>query len=324
MFTPAQLTEHINRLFDNPHFPDTPRELYTPIEYVLSLGGKRIRPLLMMMAYNLYRNDITATDLPAMGIEVYHNHTLLHDDLMDRADMRRGKPTVHKVWSDNTAILSGDAMLLLAYRYMTSCPPEHLKAVLDIFNQTTLEVCEGQQFDMEFETRQNVHEAEYVEMIRLKTAVLLAASLKIGAILADAPKEDAEMLYLFGMYIGIAFQLQDDLLDVYGNPKVFGKNIGGDILCNKKTYLLIKALERANPKQQRELEHWLSAVNVQPAEKIKAITELYDSIDVKACCENKIREYYEKGMECLEAVSVVEEKKKELKNLMKKLMFREN
>lgn len=211
-----------------------PKGLYAPIEYVLSLGGKRIRPVLMLLSYQLYKENVDDILSQAAGIETYHNYTLLHDDLMDRADMRRNKPTVHKVWDENTAILSGDAMLVLAYRLMNNCPDSYLKQVMDIFSQTALEICEGQQWDMEFETRSDVTVSEYIEMIRLKTSVLLSAALKIGAVLGDASEEDAQKLYDFGIKMGLAFQLQDDFLDVYGNPKVFGKNIGGDILCNKK------------------------------------------------------------------------------------------
>lgn len=323
MFTASQLLDKINNHISDIPFERTPKGLYAPVEYVLSLGGKRIRPLLMLMAYNLYREDISTVYDPASGIEIYHNYTLLHDDLMDRADVRRGKPTVHKVWDDNTAILSGDTMLVLAYRYMAACESEHLKEVIDLFSLTALEICEGQQLDMEFESRTDVAENEYIEMIRLKTAVLLAASLKIGAILAGASEEDAQNLYEFGMQIGVSFQLQDDLLDVYGNPEVFGKKIGGDILCNKKTYLLIKAQERADTCQRKELDRWLSEEAHQPMEKIAAVTALYDQLGVRGICENKMREYYALGMERLEAITVSEEKKKELKNLVKLLMYRE-
>ena len=315
MFTASQLLDKINNHLSEIQITRTPEGLYEPIEYILSLGGKRIRPVLMLMAYNLYKEDVSSIYDPATGIEVYHNHTLLHDDLMDRSDMRRGKPTVHKVWNDNTAILSGDTMLILAFRYVAGCAPEHLKEVIDLFSLTALEICEGQQLDME--------EDEYIEMIRLKTAVLLAASLKIGAILAGASAADAENLYNFGMQIGVAFQLQDDLLDVYGDPEVFGKKIGGDILCNKKTYMLIKALERANGEQLEELNRWLNADNCQPAEKIAAVTEIYNQLTIRSVCENKMREYYTLAMESLEAVAVAEEKKKELKNLVKLLMYRE-
>lgn len=323
MFTASQLLDKINNHISETQFTREPKGLYEPIEYILSLGGKRIRPVLMLMAYNLYHEDLTPVYDPALGIEVYHNHTLLHDDVMDRSDMRRGKPTVHKIWNDNTAILSGDAMLILAFKFISASAPEHLKEVVDLFNQTTLEICEGQQLDMEFESRSDVAEDEYIEMIRLKTAVLLAASLKIGAILAGASKEDAENLYNFGVQIGVAFQLQDDLLDVYGDSEVFGKKIGGDILCNKKTYMLIKALERADGKQKEELNRWMNAEACQPAEKIEAVTGLYNLLNIRGVCENKMREYYTLAMESIGAVAVAEEKKRELKNLVKLLMYRE-
>lgn len=323
MFTASQLLDKINNHIADIQYTRTPKGLYAPVEYVLSLGGKRIRPVLMLMAYNLYREDISSIYSPATGIEVYHNYTLLHDDLMDRADVRRGKPTVHKVWDDNTAILSGDAMLVLAYQYMAGSAPEHLKEVMDLFSLTALEICEGQQLDMEFEGRNDVAEDEYIEMIRLKTAVLLAASLKIGAILAGASAEDANHLYNFGVQIGVAFQLQDDLLDVYGDPEVFGKKIGGDILCNKKTYMLIKALARADGAQRTELDGWLGKEEYNPSEKISAVTELYNQLNIRGICESKMREYYTLAMESLEAVNVAGEKKKELKSLMKLLMYRE-
>lgn len=323
MFTTSQLLDKFNHHLSELQFTRTPEGLYEPIKYVLSLGGKRIRPVLMLMAYNLYREDVASIYDAATAIEVYHNHTLLHDDLMDRSDMRRGKPTVHKVWNDNTAILSGDAMLILAFKYMTGCSPEHLREVMDLFGLTMLEICEGQQLDMEFESRNDVSEDEYIEMIRLKTAVLLAASLKIGAILAGATTEDAEKLYNFGVNIGIAFQLQDDLLDVYGDPEVFGKKNGGDILCNKKTYMLIKALERADEKQRSELNRWLDAKDFRPAEKIGAVTALYNQLNIRNVCESKMREYYALAMESLTAVAVAEDRKKELKGFMKLLMYRE-
>lgn len=323
MFTAPQLLDKINKYISELQFTRSPKGLYDPVEYVLSLGGKRIRPVLMMMAYNLYNENVSDILSPAAGIETYHNYTLLHDDLMDRADMRRNKPTVHKVWNDNTAILSGDAMLVLAYRLLSDCPSAYLKDVLDVFSLTALEICEGQQFDMEFEQRQDVSEEEYLEMIRLKTAVLLAASLKIGGILGGASKEDAQALYDFGIAIGLAFQLQDDFLDVYGDPEVFGKKIGGDILCNKKTYLLIKALERSDAAQRNELLEWLQKENCNPEEKIKAVTDLYNTVGIKAVCENKMREYYAKGIEALNRVMVPVEKKQGLKSFAEILLYRE-
>lgn len=323
MFTASQLLDKVNDHLAALHFSRQPQGLYAPIEYTLSLGGKRIRPVLLLMAYNLYREDVASAYDAAAAIEVYHNHTLLHDDLMDRSDMRRGKPTVHRLWNENTAVLSGDAMLILAFRLLRTLPQEHLAEVIDSYSLTMLEICEGQQLDMEFESRNDVAESEYIEMIRLKTAVLLALGLRTGALLAGATAADAARLYDFGMQMGIAFQLQDDLLDVYGDPAVFGKKIGGDILCNKKTYMLIKALERAGAEDRALLERWLAAEEFRPEEKIREVTALYDRLDIRNICENKIREHYTLAMESLEAVSVAEERKKELKGLLKLLMYRE-
>lgn len=323
MFTASELLEKINSHIADLQLTRTPQGLYDPVVYVLSMGGKRIRPVLMLMAYNLYQEDVSRIFGPATGIEVYHNYTLLHDDLMDRADRRRGKETVHKVWDDNTAILSGDAMLVLAYQYMAQCPVEHLKEVMDLFSLTALEICEGQQLDMDFEHRKDVKEEEYLEMIRLKTSVLLAASLKIGALLGGASGKDAERLYDFGVNMGVAFQLKDDLLDVYGDPAVFGKNIGGDILCNKKTYMLIKAFEHAGNEQLDRLNAWVDADSFDPTEKIAAVTALYNEIGIKELCEKKMAEHCERALESLAAVNVPDAKKVELKNLMTELMYRE-
>lgn len=324
MFTSSELLEKINHHVASLGFSRAPYQLYEPISYVLSMGGKRIRPVLMLMAYNLYREDIDKILGPATGIEVYHNHTLLHDDLMDRADRRRGKETVHKVWGDNAAILSGDAMLLLAYRYMLQCPEACVEQVTSLFTETAIEICEGQQMDMEFEQRRDVAEEEYLEMIRLKTSVLLAASLKIGAILGGATPEDAQRLYEFGQNMGLAFQLKDDLLDVYGDVAVFGKNIGGDILCNKKTFLLIKALEHADAAQLDCLNHWLDAVDYVPQEKIDAVTDVYNQIGIKELCEQKIAMYSAAAKENLLAVDLPAEKKVELMKIVEKMMHRES
>lgn len=323
MFKASELLEKINSHIVGLQFTRTPKGLYDPVSYVLSMGGKRIRPVLMLMAYNLYKKDVESIFGPATGIEVYHNYTLLHDDLMDRADRRRGKETVHKVWGDNAAILSGDAMLVLAYQFMAQCPAACLKEVLDLFSLTALEICEGQQLDMEFESRKDVKEEEYLEMIRLKTSVLLAASLKIGALLGGAPAKDADLLYDFGMNLGVAFQLKDDLLDVYGDAALFGKNIGGDILCNKKTYMLIKAFEHADSGQLHRLNAWVDAVSFNPAEKIAAVTDLYNQLGIKALCEEKIMEYSERAARSLAAVNVPDVWKEELRILMTNLIYRE-
>ena len=322
LYSASQLLEKVNTYINQMSYQREPRELYEPIEYELSLGGKRIRPVLMLMAYNLYKEDVDSILPQAVGLETYHNHTLLHDDVMDKADMRRGKPTVHNVWSENAAILSGDAMLILAYKLMADCPNDKLKGVLELFTQTTLEICEGQQWDMEFERRMDVTVDEYMEMIRLKTSVLLAAALKIGAMLAEAPENDADKLYEFGVKMGLAFQLQDDFLDVYGDPKVFGKNIGGDILCNKKTFMLITALSQANEAQRTELEKWLAAYDYVPEEKISEVTRIYNEIGVGALCEQMIESYYAQGLSALGNVAISTEKKEMLKTMACSLMKR--
>lgn len=323
MLTAQQLQEKINFYFSEQAIVKPPKELYEPIKYILSLGGKRIRPVLMLMAYNLYKEDVAQIYPTAAGIEIFHNYTLLHDDLMDRADMRRGNKTVHKLWDDNTAILSGDAMLVLAYKYIAACPAPYLKEIIDLFNTTAIEICEGQQYDVDFEKRQDVTEEEYLEMIRLKTAVLLAASLKMGAIQAEASPEDAALLYDFGINIGISFQLQDDFLDVYGDPAVFGKKIGGDILCNKKTYMLIKALELANDTQKRELLSWMELKTFNPDSKIAFFIDLYNKVGINVVCQNKMKQYYDKAMNCLNSVNVPKERKNELINLVHELMYRQ-
>jgi geranylgeranyl diphosphate synthase type II len=308
-YTASQLLDKVNDYLKNMPYARPPQGLYEPIAYELSLGGKRIRPVLMLMAYNLYQDNVDAILSQAAGLETYHNHTLLHDDVMDKADMRRNKPTVHNVWNENTAILSGDAMLILAYRLMADCPKDKLADVLHVFTETTMEICEGQQWDMEFETRMDVKVEEYIEMIRLKTSVLLAAALKIGAMLGGASDEDAQKFYDFGVKIGLAFQLQDDWLDVYGDPKVFGKNIGGDILCNKKTYMLITALEEADEEQRAVLEGWLAAHDYVPAEKIAAVTALYNEIGVGKRCQEKAEALNAEGFGILDSINLPEERK---------------
>ena len=289
-----------------------PEDLYDPIRYVLSLGGKRIRPVLMLMGYNLYREDVDSIMMPALGLETYHNYTLLHDDLMDRADVRRGHPTVHKKWNENAAILSGDSMLVLAYQRVAQCNPEMLPKVMELFTETALQIGEGQQYDIDFETRDDVTEAEYIEMIRLKTSVLLACALKMGGLLAGAPSADLEALYDFGEQLGLAFQLQDDYLDVYGDFKVFGKRIGGDILCNKKTYMLINAQLRANSAQRRELEGWLVATDFDEEQKISSVTRLYDEIGIPELAQQKIQFYYDLAEKSLARVALPKEAKQNL------------
>ncbi len=323
MFTATELLEKLNDSMSRMSIDRRPVSLYEPIDYVLSMGGKRIRPILMLLAYNLYREDVERIMPQAIGLETYHNYTLLHDDLMDKADLRRGNPTVHRKWGENAAILSGDSMLVLAYQRMAQCDGEHLKKVLDLFTETALQIGEGQQYDMEFEQRNDVTEGEYIEMIRLKTSVLLACALRIGAVMADAPNGDAANLYLFGEKVGLAFQLQDDYLDVYGDPAVFGKEIGGDIVSNKKTYMLINALNCANATQREELNKWLSATGFDRQEKIAAVTRLYNEIGIDRMAQDKISSCFEESKRYLEALSVSSASKGELAAYVQALMRRQ-
>lgn len=324
MYTSEELLKKVNASLDGIVYDRKPFTLYEPIKYVLSLGGKRVRPVLMLLAYNLYKDDPERIMTQAIGLETYHNFTLLHDDLMDNADMRRGHETVHKKWDANQAILSGDTMLLQAFERIEACEVDKVKDVFQTFLITTYEIGEGQQLDVEFETRNDVREEEYIEMIRLKTSVLLACAVKIGAILAGAPKEDWDNLYKFGEQIGLAFQLQDDLLDVYGDPKVFGKNIGGDITSNKKTYMLINAINRADEVQRQELMKWIEVKDFDRNEKVAAVTKLYDEIGIRQLCEQKMEECYQLALQYLAKVEVSEERKAELKAYAAEMMTRQS
>ncbi len=322
MYHSDELLQKVNAFIDSLAYDRQPSSLYDPIKYVLSIGGKRIRPVLMMLAYNLYREDPERILMQAVALETYHNYTLLHDDLMDNADMRRGHQTVHRRWNANKAILSGDSMLVLAYERMQQCDARHLPQVLSLFTETALEIGEGQEYDMAFETRNDVTEDEYIEMIRLKTSVLLACAVKMGALLADAPESDVTNLYKFGEQLGLAFQLQDDLLDVYGDPRVFGKAIGGDITSNKKTYMLINAVNRADAAQRAELLRWIEARDFDRDEKVRAVTALYDQIGIRQLCEEKINHYFEQARQTLDAVNVADERKIHLRTYMDDLLHR--
>ena len=324
MRTSDELLKMVNDYIEDATITRQPTSLYDPIKYVLSIGGKRIRPVLLLLTYNMYRDDIERVMPTAVGLETYHNYTLLHDDLMDKADMRRGMPTVHRKWDDNTAILSGDSMLVVAFQRVAQCPAENLQDILSLFTMTALEIGEGQQYDMDFENRMDVTEDEYIEMIRLKTSVLLACAVKMGAIMAGASDEDAKNLYAFGEKLGLAFQLQDDLLDVYGDPKVFGKAIGGDITSNKKTYMLINAILRANNEQREELIKLITTNNINKEKKIKAVTKLYNKIGIRQLCEKKINDYFAEALTYLEKVNVPEEKKTALQRFTDQMMHREN
>lgn len=300
-----------------------PKMLYTPIQYILSLGGKRIRPTLCLAATALFNRQKIEHCLPvAIGIEIFHNFTLLHDDIMDNSPLRRNHPTVHEKWNSNVAILSGDAMLIQAYQLIAQSPPETLKSILTIFNQTAIEVCEGQQYDMDFETRTDVKESEYIEMIRLKTAVLLGASLQSGAIIGGATPTEAKKLYDFGVNLGISFQLQDDWLDVFGNQEEFGKPIGGDIVNNKKTFLLLNALNNLEGEYQKELIDWISKKEFNNDEKIAAVKALYKKAGVSNNAKELMKHYYEKAIESLKTVGGDKSLKNELTLFANNLMQR--
>lgn len=317
-----QILQRVNDFLSSLPYDRKPASLYEPVQYVLAIGGKRIRPVLALLGYNLWREQPEDILMPAIGLETYHNYTLLHDDLMDNADMRRGHQTVHKKWDANKAILSGDSMLVLAYQRVAQVPADKLQQVFDLFTITALEIGEGQEYDMSFETRNDVTEDEYIEMIRLKTSVLLACALKMGAILADAPQADADRMYRLGEQIGLAFQLQDDLLDVYGDPKVFGKAIGGDITCNKKTYMLINAYNRANDKQRAELSRWINAKTFNREVKVAEVTRLYNEIGIRQLCEEKINYYFEQARQTLAQIGVPAERKQALSSYMDELLHR--
>lgn len=323
MYNSKQLLQMVEETIAALPLEKEPQGLYAPIRYVLSLGGKRIRPVLMLMAYNLYHEDVRPCLMPAAGLEVFHNFTLLHDDLMDRAEVRRGKTCVHRKWNDNTAILSGDNMLVLAFNFMQQCDREKMPAVMQIFTQTAVEIDEGQQYDIEFETRDDVTEAEYIEMIRLKTSVLLACALQIGATLAGASDADAQALYRYGECLGLAFQLQDDFLDVYGDPAVFGKKIGGDILCDKKTFMLINALLHASDKDKAELQRWIGCKDCNPDDKIKAVTAIYTNIGVDRMAKERMNAYYAEAETYLAKLNVPEERKQMLRDIALELMGRQ-
>jgi geranylgeranyl diphosphate synthase type II len=322
MYTLLEAQNLIEKHIQTLSIPDTPPELYEPVRYILSIGGKRIRPALVILACDMFDGDVASALIPAVAIEIFHNFTLLHDDIMDRSERRRGSPTVHVKYNENVAILSGDVMSILASRLMNQAPGVVLNVVHEVFTKTAMQVCEGQQMDMNFEEVLSVSEEEYLTMTELKTAVLIAASLKIGAILGGSSQRDAEDLYEFGKNLGIAFQLQDDLLDTFGDPAVMGKNRGTDIVDNKKTFLVIQALEAASPTQKEELIGWLKEKNINPKEKIEAITAIFDALGVKELTENRFRSYYQRALTNLENLNRPEERKTELYNFASFLMNR--
>lgn len=305
---------------------DSPQELYDPIRYLMQLGGKRIRPVLCLLSYSLFKTDWEKVVPTALSIEIFHNFTLMHDDIMDKAPLRRGKQTVHEKWNDNIAILSGDVMLVNAYQYLNQCDHLSLKEyqhLITRFNRTAAEVCEGQQMDMNFESRAQVTVEEYIEMIRLKTSVLIGLSMEMGGILAGVDAVKAKTLYEIGERIGLGFQLKDDLLDVYGDPEKFGKQVGGDILANKKTYLLIRALESAQGEALDSLNAWIEASNPNPVEKVKAITQLYTDLGIRTETEAKINQYFDLAFEAIDQLNLQSEQKEVLGKFLAGLVDRE-
>ncbi|WDF53586.1 polyprenyl synthetase family protein [Mucilaginibacter sp. KACC 22063] len=313
------IEDAVNKL----NYPSHPADLYEPISYILSIGGKRLRPALVLMATDLFGGDINAAIPPALAIEVFHNFTLMHDDIMDNAPLRRGKATVHQKWNQNVGILSGDAMLVEGYKLMMQVNDAILRPVMEVFNITATAVCEGQQIDMQFEQQENVQLDEYLEMIRLKTAVVLGGALKIGALVGGADQPNADLLYTFGEQLGIAFQLQDDILDVYGDPEKFGKQVGGDIMANKKTWLLIKALETAQDENLQQLDYWLSVKQFDPAEKVAAVTAIYNNLNIKAAAEFAMQKYASAAYEALNNINLSTERKQYLYEFAESLLNRD-
>ncbi len=315
----------IEEALKNKVYGSSPKELYEPISYIMSLGGKRLRPVLVLMAADFFGGDISKAIHPALAVELFHNFTLVHDDIMDKAPLRRNQPTVHKKWNDSVAILSADAMMVKAYQELCKAEISILPTLLDIFSETAVKVCEGQQFDMNYELQNKVSIIQYLKMIELKTAVLLGGSLKIGAIIGGAREEDAQALYNFGKHIGIAFQLQDDILDVFADSEKFGKQKGGDIIANKKTYLLLKAVEmvEGNRYMKEELEQWLNAPQFNPSEKVEAVTNIYNFLNVKELATKEMKKQYDLAFTFLEPIPVDENKKRELISFAESLMVRE-
>lgn len=324
MYTIQELQQIIDQAVKETTYPAEPKELYEPISYLMSLGGKRLRPALVLMATDLFGGDIQEALAPALAVELFHNFTLMHDDIMDKAPLRRGQPTVHAKWNEAVAILSGDVMFVKAYKMMIQVKPEILSPVLEIFNQTAVGVCEGQQIDMNFERRTEVSIPEYIKMIRLKTAVLVGGALKIGALIGNASEKDAQLLYEFGENLGIAFQLQDDILDVYGDPEKFGKQVGGDIISNKKTFLLIKALELADGESAKSLNHWLNLSHFDAEEKVKAVRAIYDNLGIKKLSENIMLSYADKAIIAFNSINIPSDNKITLLAFADLLIKREN
>ena len=301
MQTLSQLSVIIEGELGQIAYPNTPQKLYQPIDYVMGLGGKRMRPILLLMAHQLFDENIEKAISPALGIEIFHNFTLLHDDIMDNAPIRRGKQTVHEKWNKNVAILSGDTMLVQAYQLLSDVEKSIVKELIAVFSKAATQVCEGQQWDMDFETQSDVSLSDYMKMIENKTALLLAASLQIGGITAGASKENQNNLYHFGLNMGIAFQLKDDLLDAFGNPDEFGKQIGGDIIANKKTFLYLKALQLANDKQKESLVNYFKTQE-KTEQKVMGVKTIFTDLDIPKHTKDMMKAYYTKAMKHVDAI----------------------
>lgn len=318
-----ELQALINKEIEQLDFGTSPENLYEPISYILSLGGKRIRPLLVLLGHQLVNEDITSAVRPALAVEVFHNFTLMHDDIMDDAPLRRGMPTVHEKWNSTIAILSGDTMMVKAYDFLTEIEPALLPEALRLFNRTAVEVCEGQQIDMNFESRDDVTITEYLDMIRLKTAVLLGFSLEYGALMAGMPVADRKLLYEVGVKMGVGFQLMDDLLDVYADQSKFGKQVGGDIIANKKTFLLISALEQAQGATEQQLQSWIAKDFFDASKKVAAITNIYDQLNIRQQTTDLMNAYFDESFELLDKLNANDQSKELLRGFALQLMKRE-
>ena len=323
MHTFNEYLERVNNAIKAIPYPEQPSHLYEPITYTMDLGGKRLRPVLVLMACDAVGGDINRALTPAIGLEMFHNFTLLHDDVMDKADIRRGKPTVHVKWDDNTAILSGDAMLTMATQLIAQAPADVMPQVMDLYNRTAMEIYEGQQYDVDFEKRSDVTVDEYIEMIRLKTSVLLGCACKMGALIGGADEATAQLFYKVGENLGLAFQLQDDMLDVWGDEATFGKAIGGDIMNNKKTFLLINAMQRATGDHKVELSLWLSTPNASRAVKVPAVTAIYDALNLRSLSLDAINRYNDEALEALSKIAISDEARSEFANFITRLVKRD-
>ena len=323
MLTFNEYLERVNNAIKAIPYPEQPSHLYEPITYTMDLGGKRLRPVLVLMACEAVGGDINRALTPAIGLEMFHNFTLLHDDVMDKADIRRGKPTVHVKWDDNTAILSGDAMLTMATQLIAQSPADVMPQVMDLYNRTAMEIYEGQQYDVDFETRTDVTVDEYIEMIRLKTSVLLGCACKMGALIGGADEATARLFYKVGENLGLAFQLQDDMLDVWGDEATFGKAIGGDIMNNKKTFLLINAMQRATGDNKVELSLWLNTPNASRSVKVPAVTAIYDALNLRSLSLDAINRYNNEALEALGKIDISAEARTEFCNFITRLVKRD-